>query len=233
MFKLFAYFKSPAFFAGFFVFVVGGWGMVVSKRLLRTDQDLPRIPNLTPLAMKHFTFGFRDQVADILWLRSIQDFDYCEKNLAPQICVDQGWLYQMLDLMTELSPHFRMPLATGPLALTVIVNDIKGAGLLFDKAVRLFPADWPIVSRAAYHALYEERDKEKAAKLLKQAADHGGPTWYYMLATKLYSEAGQIAVAEALYHQIAEDPNTDPKLREAMAKRLEDLKKTAEQPPSR
>ena len=29
-----------------------------------------------PLALKHLHFGFNEVIADILWLRALQDFDY-------------------------------------------------------------------------------------------------------------------------------------------------------------
>lgn len=214
---------SSAILAGL-IFVSAFFGLSsLSREFWGRGGERAVVPNLMPVAIQHFTFGMKEQTADLLWLRSIQDFDYCENNVAPKLCVEQGWLYRMLDLISDLSPSFRMPMATGPLALTVIVNDIKGAGLLFDKAVERFPTDFPILSRAAYHAMIEEEDKEKAARLFRAAADHGGPSWYYMLATKLYSEAGSRIVAETMYEQLAADPGTDPRLLEAMAKRLKEL----------
>lgn len=230
--RLLMFMRSSPFWGGLLAFMFAVVCLYFSRVLLRVDRPLAAIPYMMPLQMKHFTFGMKEQIADVLWLRSVQDFDYCENNTAPQMCTQEGWLFRMLDMIGELSPSFRMPMATGPLALTVIVNDLKGAGLLFDRAVKNFPKDWPILSRAAYHALYEEQDKEKAARLMRQAADSGAPGWYYMLATTLYSESGKITVAEALMEQLATDPKTDPKLLEAMAKRLKELKKSAQSQPA-
>lgn len=219
--------------SGLFVFVFAGGSLILSRVLLRVEKPLPAIPYMVPLQMRHVTFGLKEQVADFLWLRAVQDFDYCEKSLAPQSCVGEGWLFRMLDLIGELSPSFRMPMAAGPIALTVVVNDIKGASRLFDRAVRNFPNDWPILSRAAYHALYEENDKEKAAGLMRRAAQNGAPAWYYLLATRLYTEAGRLAVAEALFAQLAQDPNPDKVLLETLAKRLKAHKESATPPASR
>ncbi len=180
--------------------------LFLSRLSLPQFQYLPTA-NLPPPHIKHLTFGFSEQIADQFWIRSIQDFDYCEERIADNTCRNQSWLYQMLDLVTELSPRFRMPHAAGPLALTVIISDIEGASKLFDKAVRNFPKDWPILYRAAYHALLEEKNKEKAAKLLYEAAKHGAPGWVYTLAGRLYTEAGEKELGERIYAEINQDPN--------------------------
>ncbi len=179
----------------------------IFSRLLLPQYSQSTIANLPPPQIIHFAFGFPEQIADQFWLRSIQDFDYCEQQVAENTCRNQSWLYQMLDLITELSPNFRMPHAAGPLALTVLISDIEGASKLFDKAVKNFPNDWPILYRAAYQAMIEEKNKEKAAQLLYQAAKKGAPDWTYALAGRLYSEAGAKELGEKIYDEINQDPN--------------------------
>lgn len=167
-----------------------------------------------PPYLERMSFGFQETLADLLWVRAIQDFDYCEslgeraelsvsvganESRQPNRCVGQGWLYQMLNTIMNLSPHFRAPAATGGLALTVLVNDSAGASKIFDRAVAAFPEDWPILYRASYQALLEEKNKVKAAQLLERAAKAGGPQWLYQLASRLYSEEGQKMMLEQLY----------------------------------
>lgn len=173
-----------------------------------------------PKYLEFFVFGHSEVVADYLWIRAIQDFDYCEELVATQRCKDNGWLYQMLDSITNLSPRFRIPYATGGLALTVIVSDYAGASKFFDKAVIAFPTDWPILYRAAYHALYEEKNNLKAAKLLEAAAKNGGLPWMYSLASRLYTEGGQKELGLRLYNELKSDPNTDPGILKRMREKL-------------
>ncbi|NUN04828.1 MAG: hypothetical protein HUU57_03605 [Bdellovibrio sp.] len=163
------------------------------------------------------SFGFNEAIADTLWIRALQDFDYCEAKIADNVCANNSWLYLMLDAITNLSPNFRMPYATGSLALTIIISDIDGATKIFDKGVKAFPNDWPILYRAAYHYLYEVKDKKKAAELLIQAGQNGAPAWVFALAGRLYSDAGSMDLAEALLQQIIQE-NQDP----AVIKRLQD-----------
>lgn len=175
-----------------------------------------------PPHIESFTFGHREVMADSLWIRTIQDFDYCEvkDEIDNTACKGNGWLYHMLDAVTNLSPRFRMPFATGGLALTVIISDYAGASKFFDKAVLAFPKDWHILYRASYHALYEEKDGPKAAKLLIQAAQNGGTQWMYSLASRLYTDNGQKELGLALYKDLKADPNMDRTILKRMAKKL-------------
>jgi hypothetical protein len=85
-----------------------------------------------PTEIRHFTLGYSEIVADLLWLRTIQDFDYCENRPAGALpsgaykC-NRGWVFHMIDSVTELAPNFRTPYTTGALVLSVIVNDVSGA----------------------------------------------------------------------------------------------------------
>jgi hypothetical protein len=213
---------DPALLAGSFFFLV-----------LICFHDLPyqQAPKnyLAPPELKHFTFGYNEPIADFMWIRAIQDFDFCSEKINESDCKAQSWLYQMLHQITELSPNFRMPYATGGIALTVLINDYEGASKLFDKAVVAFPRDWQILSRAAYHAIYEEKNDLKAAKLLTLAADNGGPSWYYSLAGRLYAEGGKLELGEALLKELEAGGQNDvaDRLREKLAKHKEKLKKSA------
>lgn len=161
---------------------------------------------IRPPKIQNFTFGFSEHIADQLWIRSIQDLDFCEKKESETRCRKDSWLYSMLDLIVDLSPHFRKVQAVGPIALTVLISDIEGASKLFDRAVANFPNDWPILYRASYQAMEEEKDYDKAAKLLIRAAQNGGPPWFYSLAGRLYTKEGRIDLAEVVYQDVKKDP---------------------------
>lgn len=171
-----------------------------------------------PVAIKYLTAGFKYQLADLLWLRALQDFDYCEKKINETECKGKSWLFQTINLATEIDPGFEpsMYRAAG-LALTVIISDYAGASVIFDKAVRRYPKNWNISYAAAYHALYEEKDKIKAARLYEMAANAGAPPWVYSLAGRLAIDGGE----EAYSRQILEGmitTNQDEKI----IKRLKD-----------
>ena len=177
-----------------------------------------------PKGLIHFTFGYNESMADIFWIRSIQDFDYCEQKIDKMNCRDNSWLYKIIDVVTDLSPQFRTAHSMGPIALSIIISDIQGASKIFDKATKRFSKDWVILGRAAYHALYEEQDRSKAARLLKQAAENGGPFWYYALSGRLFAEGGEMELGEALLRDL-KDSNQPQYIIDRLTLRLEDYKK--------
>lgn len=174
-----------------FAFLLVGLGLATRVRLETFMDEKPRELVAPPNSIKYFAFGYNHVLADGFWIRSLQDFNYCEKQIGKHLCKGNGWLYQMLNLMTDLSPKFRMAYSAGGMALTVLVSDIEGASKFFDKAVLEFPEDWIILYKAAYHCIFEEKNPSKAASLAERAAKHGAPFWVYSLAARLYTEGGR------------------------------------------
>ena len=157
-----------------------------------------------PPLLEHYTFGAKYQMSNVIWIRSLQDFDYCESEIAERTCKGQSWLFKMLQTVTNLDDRFRPAYYYGSLALTIIISDYEGASKMLDKGASLFPKDWQLQYLAAYHAMFEEKDNVKAAERFKQAADHGAPAWLYARATALYTEAGQKDMAKLLYENLKE-----------------------------
>lgn len=173
-----------------------------------------------PKEIVHFHFGYREAIADSLWIRVVQDFDYCESEVAKKVCKSEGWVYHLLDEIGDLSSDFWTVHYFGPLMLTVVVNDMGGASKLFDRSVKLYPTDWHILYAAAYQAMIEEKNKHKAAHLLTEAAKNGAPVWLYALATKMYTEGGEQAMAQSLYDQLKQDKKFPPDILEQVKERL-------------
>lgn len=173
-----------------------------------------------PRGIEHFTFGAREVVADLGWLRSIQDFDYCETKEAVHRCRGNGWLARMLDVVTDLSPRFRAPYSSGGMALSIIISDREGATRLFEKGLAQYPDDWVLSYKAAYHFLYEESDPGRAARLMENAAKHGAPDWVYSLAGRLYTQAGQRELAARLLQDARENSAVAPEVLERLEARV-------------
>ena len=180
---------SPAQFKLFFIGII----FISMAAFLPKPIEPKRSDYLPPpVAVKYLSVGMSYQLADSLWLRALQDFDYCEKKLNEKECFGKSWLFQTLNLATEIDPVFEplMYRAAG-LALTVIISDYAGASVIFDKAVKHYPDNWNVTYVAAYHAWYEEKNKMKAARLYEQAAKTGAPNWVYALAGRLAKDDGE------------------------------------------
>lgn len=168
--------------------------------------------------------GFKYQAADSFWLRAVQDFDFCGEKINQSECKGKSWLYKMIDLTTTLDTQFREAYTFGGLALTVIISDYAGASAIFDKAVVEIQDDAFLSMAAGYHALYEEKNKSKAARLYAQAYKNGAPSWTQVLAGRLAADSGDKDYAELILQQMIASSN-EPKLIERLKQKLVQKKK--------
>ncbi len=164
--------------------------------------------------VEHFALGYKDPLADSLWLRVLQHMSSCgdkphKRHTGPSVSQAKdpvqflltrkhpksqcrlGWVYQMIDRITDAAPKFRLAYIAGATSLSVLVEDREGAWRIFQKGLKEFPHDWQLEYRASYHALYEMGDAKDAAKLLIEAAQDGGPAWCYSLAAKIDTVEGE------------------------------------------
>lgn len=168
----------------------------VNEKVFRSELLAP------PAALKYFLFGQKYLASDIFWVRAIQDIDFCEEKSKEGLCLGTTWLFQTLNFITDLDPWYRMPYSAGSMALSVVISDREGATQLFDKALIYYSKDWVIAYKAAYHAVYEEKNADKGARLMERAAHYGAPSWVYSLATQLYTESGKKELGYRLYESL-------------------------------
>lgn len=197
-----------------------------------SEKQLDGYKNLMapPVAIKYFTFGFRDAFADTFWLRLIQDMDYCggknvsesSQEVIPTLKCPKGWVFQMFNLITELSPDFYLAYRVGITALPILARDNDGAGLFIEKATAKYPKDWTIAYRSAYYYIYESPNIARAAELLNVAAANGAPEWVAALSAKLFDQSGQLDIGIATLAEFIKSTK-DSKYKEYLEKRLREL----------
>lgn len=195
----FSFFAPGGLILGSALFFLATLGLQKPNLQKRTDYIAP------PIEIKYLTGGFHVAMADSFWLRAVQDFDYCEQKNNEGDCKNRSWLFQVLNLVTELDRRFELAYMYGGLALTVLISDVNGATTIYDRGVQEFPKSWPLLYTAAYHALSEEHDKSKASKLYYQAFQNGAPNWTSLLAGRLAAEAGDRDFSQSVLQQMKAD----------------------------
>ncbi|MBN8541814.1 MAG: hypothetical protein J0L82_15595 [Deltaproteobacteria bacterium] len=179
--------------------------------------NLRRVP--PPPGLERFSFGYQETMADILWIRILQDIDLCEnvpdgrvkgtEERGPKAACHKGWSFQMLDRITALAPPWRLPYHAGAVILSVMVDDDEGARLILEKGMAQFPSDYNLHYLAAYHYIYEVKNPQRAADALLVAAKNGGPSWFYSLAGRLLNEDGQREIAINVLKKALEEQKTE------------------------
>lgn len=188
-----------------------------------------------PEIITHFSFGFSDLYADLLWMRLIQDIDFCSSQQGIPIYdgkkkhhCEKGWSFKMTDAITELAPRFlTVYQISGPI-MSILMGDKLGAKQIYDKALKHFPNHWKMHFSAGYHYLLELEEDEKAAQLLIRAADLGGPYWLYALAAKTYGELGELFLSRDILLSAIEKDITG-KYKDSLEFRLRDIEKKIKQ----
>jgi hypothetical protein len=183
---------SPLFFMEVMIFL-SAWIFILSRDF--NDEHKAHSSHLLmkPETLEHISLGFKMLMADGIWLRLIQELDYREND-----DVSQGWVYHMLDAVTVIDPRYKVAYVSGTTVLSVLVHDVEGARLMYERGLEQFPTFWPLIYRAGYHYFYEVKDCKRAANLFQLAALHGAPPWLNSLAAKLYVRTGQIELARTL-----------------------------------
>jgi hypothetical protein len=192
---------------------LGFFGTTIFR--LPSDQLSEAQPKvLPPKFLNHMSFGFKLAIADSLWLRTLQHDDFCEvksakaafnpgmlleealkAKLGPSRC-HKGWVYHMLDMVTDLNPDFRWVYRLGGVMLSIGVDDREGARLIFEKGIAYDPTDWVTLYRAAYHYIFEIQDAVRARQVLSLASQNQeAPAIVSILAARLESAAGRTQIA--------------------------------------
>ncbi len=138
---------------------------------------------------------------------------------------NKGWSFKILKAITYLAPKFILPYTAGASALSVITEDHLGAKSLFDRGNQLHPDNWRISFYGAYHYLYELYNVKKAADLMLQSARTGGQSWFYHLASSLYTQSGQAQLGLSILKTQLKNTR-DKKDRKKILEKIEKLKKS-------
>ena len=180
-----------------------------------TEQDKKPLYFAPPNVIQHFSLGYRDFLADLMWLRFIQDADFCSFEKGKPVYrgdkkhCELGWSYRMVEAISELAPRFRTLYKLSSVLLSVFIGDKLGAEKILLKGLKHFPNDWKINFYAAYHYVVEVKKPELAARYAYQSAKNGGPYWMYSLAAKQYAEAEHLLLGETILNNLLNKNITD------------------------
>lgn len=102
---------------------------------------------------------------------------------------DWEWIYENLDLATDLDPYFLDPYNFGAMALAWDGKKVEKANALLEKATKNRDWDWTLPYYLGFNYFYFLQDNEKAASYLMEAAKRPGssasiPTFAARLAYK-------------------------------------------------
>jgi hypothetical protein len=183
--------------------------MVVAFQVTRPDKAVsnpaPFVPS--PQVYKYLPGGVRPAVADAYWLDIVQ---YYGEHAMTDGRLDS--LPKMLNLVTDLSPHFVRAYLFGAPALLFDTGDGQAAFDLLLKGRKANPREWRIPALLGLFTYQYARNKDKAliaARLYREASElPGAPPYVSRLAARLTQKGGKREKAILLWGQAYAEGDT-------------------------
>jgi len=195
-------------------------GVVATQLSLDNARaGVPKLQHLSYLPdgqiLKVATLGYREVVADILWLQVIQAMG--DKRVSAET---GQWIYRALDVITTLDPKFVRAYEAGGHALCSIVVMPRESNQLLEKGIRHNPQEWRLPFLLGINHYFEFADNQKAAEAMSMAARiPGAPEIIARLAARLLVSAKSPQQAVELLAKVYEE-TSDENVKKLLEQRL-------------
>ncbi len=197
--------------AGFFAFfaLTGKAYQIRGKYVTETVSEFGQLPIN---GIQAASLEFKGVVSDYLFFKTIT---YMGLKLAEDekpTTEDWDTIHEMLVKATDLDPRFWDPYVFAEMMLVWNAGRIDEANALLEKAIQSRPDDYRPCYYIGFNYLYFEKNAEKAAPYLREAAKRpNAPTYIRGLASRVSIYAGELGVGiiflEDLIHE-TQNPKT-------------------------
>ena len=196
----------------------GGSTAHVQKYTQRADRhDTLYLPSGGFL--KELSLGYREVVSDMVWFSAIQYYgDYRHGNH------DLVYFKSLMDIITELDPHFISAYQFGALVLCEDVGAFEDGMSLLKRGMAKNPTAWELPFEIGFLNFINRVSMDTAAEYFDLASRlPGAPEVCHRFAAYVYSQAGRSGSAIHMWEQYKEHTE-DPFLRELAQRYIEKIK---------
>jgi hypothetical protein len=165
-----------------------------------------------------FAFGFRNVLADIVWLEAVQVAG--KMKMTP---VEYDRLYELLTVEANFDPKFDIPYLLGGLVLGDSPDHGRKALRVFERGKVTHPVDWRFPFYIGFTHYFSLGDAVAGGGAMAEAARlPGSPAYLPGLATRMLSEAREPGAALAFLETIVRQEN-DPARRAVLERRIREV----------
>jgi len=196
------------------------WRLLPARELPDSDRHARSVSGLLRAIgdRPEFTFGFRNAMADIVWLQAIQVAGSPKLTLA-----EYDRLYVLLNVEADLDPKFEIPYLLGGLVLGESPQHGREALRIFERGKAVHPADWRFPFYIGFTQYFTIGNAVAAGEAMAEAAQlPGSPSYLPGLAARMLSEAQEPGVALRLLSSIARQEG-DPSRRAVLERRIREV----------
>jgi hypothetical protein len=176
------------------LFLASMWLVGKADRSKPADWNADRLTYLpSGKLLKPMVLDFDEAAADFLWIDAMIYFADAYLNGK-----SYAWLGHMLDIVTQLNPHFYQAYEFGGVALTKDKPQLPRAVRLLERGMQEFPKDWRLRLYAAMAVVDHDSDYTRAAGYLEPVSlDPEVPDHIRTLCATFLSKGGGRKVALA------------------------------------
>ena len=168
--------------------------------------------------LKLAALGYRNVVADVIWLKAVQNFSGRNQSRAAYLAG-----YHAVDVATDLNPDFVHAYKASGTILSVWAKMPNESVAILKKGVQYNPTIWELPFFLGYDYFYELHDPKTAAKYFQQAASlPRAPGWLGKLAARMTVEAGDPDSALEFLQRLYQ-ATSDERIREGLLERMREV----------
>ena len=196
------------------------WRMQPLRDLLDSGKPDREVSSLLKAVGRRpeFAFGFRNVMADVVWLQAVQVAG--NRKLTP---AEYDRLYVLLNVEADLDPKFEIPYLLGGLVLGESPQHGREALRVFERGKVTHPADWRFPFYTGFTHYFSLGDAVAGGGAMAEAARlPGSPAYLPGLATRMLSEARAPEAALRLLEPIVRQ-ESDPARRAVLERRIRDV----------
>jgi hypothetical protein len=196
------------------------WRLLPLRDMPESGQQVREVPGLLMAVSRRpeFAFGFRNVLADVVWLQAVQVAG--NQKLTP---AEYDRLYVLLNVGADLDPKFEMPYLLGGLVLGESPQHGRKALRVFERGKVTHPADWRFPFYMGFTHYFSLGDAVAGGGEMAEAARlPGSPAYLPGLASRMLTEAREPEAALALLETITRQEN-DPVRRSVLERRIREV----------
>ena len=161
------------------------------QRIRQQPTQSLSLPLLLPVSwLRVSSLGFKNTMADVLWVQMIQEFAYWR---------GEGLFPQYIDRITTLDPQFEYPYLLGILMMPRF-GQMQEIAAIAERGMRVLPENWqiPFYLGAQYHIV--ARDTETALRYVALAAQKPSSPPVVKQIQAIYSaHTGELATSRGFF----------------------------------
>ena len=196
------------------------WRLLPLRALPESGWEVRERPGLLAAVSRRpeFAFGFRNVLADIAWLESVQ-----VGGNRKMTRWNYDRLYELLDVVANFDPKFEIPYLLGGLVLGESTPHAQKALHVLGRGKEQYPADWRFPFYMGFTHYFSLGDAVAGGGAMAEAARlPGSPAYLPGLASRMLSEAREPEAALRLLEPIVRQ-ESDPARRAVLERRIREV----------